>query len=58
MPKHPLGRHSAGDQCAGDQVMGKQMGTMGNNALPAAPTRAARLERTTGFEPATLTLAR
>ena len=63
MPKHPLGRHSAGDQCAGDQcagdqVMGKQMGTMGNNALPAAPTRAAHLERTTGFEPATLTLAK
>ena len=43
--------------------MGKQMGMMGNNALPAAPTRAAHLERTTverttGFEPATLTLAR
>ena len=53
MPKHPLGRHSAGDH-----VMDKQMGMMGNNALPAAPTRAARLERTTGFEPATLTLAR
>ena len=71
MPKHSLGRPARAprgrclrrsvsaicDQSC-DQVMGKWMGMMGNNALSAAPKTAADLERTTGFEPATLTLAR
>jgi hypothetical protein len=39
-------------------VMGNPMGMMGMRCGAAAPKTAADLERTTGFEPATLTLAR
>ena len=38
--------------------MGKPMGMMGKGAIPPTPKAAADLERTTGFEPATLTLAK
>ena len=46
--------------------MGQMMGTMGNPSLPATGSKGVRMlagqdfyrERTTGFEPATLTLAR
>ena len=38
--------------------VGKAVGTVGRQRDSAAPKRAAELERTTGFEPATLTLAK
>lgn len=38
-------------------VMGNPMGMMGETRI-SGPKRVAELERTTGFEPATLTLAR
>ena len=52
----PAYRHD--DAPTQGKLVGKPMGMVGSNTTSAAPKTAADLERTTGFEPATLTLAR
>jgi hypothetical protein len=53
MPGH---RHSGTRTAA--EVMGNPMGMMGKKPVSVTPNSAAELERTTGLEPATLTLAK